>query len=529
MPSPPNRSRGDGLSTSSPNQSPTSFEAENATQQQHHSASFPTLSPGFNPGILPAIPVDTVFPPDKAPTSNAATGASAAGVRALTSQAVAFYFRAPVKAFFRTRVDYLAYARAIQEQEHAAQLLSRQGSSASLSLASATTSSSALPSTSSSAQSTSTTWLRARLRSTTPAVLASAVRHYGWRVVPDQILPPLVANVGVGAVLYTSYLQILARLHPDSGRATRRVYPPPGPADTFAAGFLAGAVQSVVAAPLDAVQARWDGVTSGRVVNGNGTGAAVERPRSMWAFSAAKLREIGVRGVFSGWGLSFLKDSMGSGIFFSVFEYVKAQGYYNFVRWYYGSLNEDTIVLLSRKRPAEQSTPKQSFDEDNDAPPHLPTIIRPHYAIEPAFLLLAGMSASLAQQTILHPLSHVQSEHWERLESLDAHARKLRSVGFFSSPSNPQHPGQEKPQNNWHMFRAYRDAYHTTWAACRAEAEAGGQTMRQWLYRGFWWNTIRQVPSTSAGLIIFELVRRKYGFGGEQVRINRDGYDILLN
>ncbi|KAK4146673.1 mitochondrial carrier domain-containing protein [Dichotomopilus funicola] len=527
MSSPPNRSRGDGPSTASPNPSPSPFEAENATSQQHHSASFPALPPGFNPGILPAIPVDTVFPPDKAPTSNAATGASAAGVRALTSQAVAFYFRAPVKAFFRTRVDYLAYARAIQEQEHAAQLLSRQGSSSALSLASAAASSSTPTSVSSSTPtSTSTTWLRARLRSTTPAVLASAVRHYGWRVVPDQILPPLVANVGVGAVLYTSYLQILARLHPDSGRATRRVYPPPGPADTFAAGFLAGAVQSVVAAPLDAVQARWDGVTSGRVVNGNGgaTGA-VERPRSMWAFSAAKLREIGVRGVFSGWGLSFLKDSMGSGIFFSVFEYVKAQGYYNFVRWYYGSLNEDTIVLLSRKRPAEQSTLKHRFEE---AAPHMPTIIRPHYAIEPAFLLLAGMSASLAQQTILHPLSHVQSEHWERLESLDAHARKLRSVGFFSSPSNPRHQGQ-KQQHTWHMFRAYRDAYRTTWAACRAEAKAGGQTMRQWLYRGFWWNTIRQVPSTSAGLIIFELVRRKYGFGGEQVRINRDGYDILLN
>ena len=39
--------------------------------------------------------------------SNAATGASAAGARAIGSQAVAFYFRAPVKAFFRTRVEYV--------------------------------------------------------------------------------------------------------------------------------------------------------------------------------------------------------------------------------------------------------------------------------------------------------------------------------------------------------------------------------------------------------------------------------------
>lgn len=36
---------------------------------------------------------------------NAATGASAAGIRALSMQVMAFYFRAPIKAFFRTRVE----------------------------------------------------------------------------------------------------------------------------------------------------------------------------------------------------------------------------------------------------------------------------------------------------------------------------------------------------------------------------------------------------------------------------------------
>ena len=43
----------------------------------------------------------------KSKKSNAATGASAAGVRAVSAQFLAFYFRAPVKSFFRTRVDYL--------------------------------------------------------------------------------------------------------------------------------------------------------------------------------------------------------------------------------------------------------------------------------------------------------------------------------------------------------------------------------------------------------------------------------------
>lgn len=37
--------------------------------------------------------------------TNAATGASAAGVRALSAQALAFWFRAPAKAFIPTRIE----------------------------------------------------------------------------------------------------------------------------------------------------------------------------------------------------------------------------------------------------------------------------------------------------------------------------------------------------------------------------------------------------------------------------------------
>ncbi|KAL2163760.1 hypothetical protein VTH06DRAFT_5819 [Thermothelomyces fergusii] len=446
MPTPSNRSRGDDVPPppGAPASSPSSPGPGPDPQAASSAPLLPQAGLGFDAGILPAVPPDGSPPsvPDKKPpASNAATGASAAGVRALTAQAVAFYFRAPVKAFFRTRVDYLAYARALQEQRQA-DLLHHGGGGG------------------------GGGWLRTRLRSTTPAVLASAVRHYGWRVVPDQILPPLAANVAVGPL----------------GRRDERRWP------------------------------------RGRA--GGGGGAAERRPRSMWAFSADKLREIGVRGVFSGWGLSLLKDSMGSAVFFSVFEYVKAQAYYSFVRWYYGSLNEDAVVLLSRKRPAPpadggsfpspSSSSSSSSSSRDEQRASMPTIIRPHYALEPAFLLLAGMGASVTQQLVLHPLSHIQAEHWERLEGLDAKARKLRR------------------RQAGRMWRAYRDAYRTTWAECASEARAARLSMRRWLYRGFWWNTIRQVPSTSAGLIIFELVRRKYGLGEDQVRINLDGYDILL-
>lgn len=449
----------------------------------------------FDYGVLPAVPPDST---DRDPRTNAATAATAAGARAFTAQAIAFYFRAPVKAFFRTRVDYLAYARNLQQQNHiylASHLAGASGDGKASGGAAA-------------AKQTWWQWLRAVGQRTTPGVLAHAVKFYGWRIIPDQVLPPLIANVGVGAVLYTSYLQILGHLHEDSGKASKRVYPPPSPGETLTAGLLAGALQSVVAAPLDAIQARFERGGKGPEIINDAKG----RPQSMWSFSYAKLREIGTRGIFAGWGLSFFKDSLGSGIFFSTFEYIKAQSYYSFVAWYYGELSEDVVNVLSSRRPSEGKHEH-----------HLKTI-QPHYAIEPGFLMLAGIGASVAQQVIIHPLTHIQMEHWEHLEYLDAQSRKIRKN---------QKSTTSKKKWQWKMFRAYYHAYRETFQQCLAETKAqegnGPNAFRRWLFRGFWWSTLRQVPSTSAGLVIFELVRRKYGLGGEPVRINKDGYDILLS
>lgn len=106
----------------------------------------------------------------------------------------------------------------------------------------------------------------------------------------------MVANASIGAVLYTTYLQALGALHQPSSQHQRRVYPPPGWWNCFGAGFLAGGVQSVVAAPLDALVVRFN------------VADMLEGERmSIYAWSKTKLREIGMTGVFSGFTLSFLK------------------------------------------------------------------------------------------------------------------------------------------------------------------------------------------------------------------------------
>lgn len=376
--------------------------------------------------------------------NHAATGASAAGTRAIIAQMVSFYFRAPMKAFFRARVDYMGYARAINPRV-------KEGAPWS--------------------------W-----RTSTPALLAYAVRTHGWDFIPKQVLPPMLANVSVGVVLYTTYLQTLGSLYEPASKGAKRVDPPAPAKDTFRAGFIAGSVQSLVAAPLDALQVRFK---TNEMLEG--------RYKSMWHYGIEKLRTIGARGVMAGYSLSLLKDSFGAGAFFMTFEYVKSQAYYNFLTKVYG--NQPLSAILSMGETGVRTT--------GDKPP----VIKPYFALEPAFLLLAGVSASVAQQAIQHPIAEIQNVHLNRLESLDYAA---------------QQQGSRRD-----MLRAYYRAYEKTFEQCGQQARRMGG-WRPWLYKDFLWSTVRSTPSTAAGLIVFELVRRRFGIG-EEIRINEDGYDILLS
>ena len=213
----------------------------------------------------------------------------------------------------------------------------------------------------------------------------------------------------------------------------------------------------------------------------------------MWQYGNSKLCEIGPRGVFAGWGLALFKDSLGYGAFFATFEYVKAQAYYGFVSKYYGDLRSHSLAPLLKPRKVDDLG---SVD-----------LIKPHWALAPMFLLGAGIAASVSQQIIQHPLTLIQNVHYKSLDYLDQQAKV------------------DQPRAA--MLRTYYAVYQKTYQQCAVYwKRAGG--WRRWLYRGFFANTIKQVPSTSAGLVIFELVRRRYGGDSEAVKIEKDGYDILL-
>lgn len=319
---------------------------------------------------------------------------------------------------------------------------------------------------------------------TSPALLASAIHRNGWSFVPNQILPPLLANTVVGAVLYTSYLQTLGLLHEPSSKAVKRVDPVPPFKFTFTAGLIAGSIQSIIAAPLDALQVRFQAKD------------LLERKyKNMWQYAYLKTKDIGARGIFAGWSLSLVRDSFGNAVFFGVFEYVKGQAFYSFVSNFYGTYGN--LTGFQKERIAQQSSVSGN------------PVIRPHYLIEPAFILLAGIGASVAQAIIQYPISRIQEVHYGRLEWIDAHHKHRR--------------GDFQPR----ALSLYASAYRKTFKQCLAIARREGG-LRRWLYRDFLTRTLTQTPSTAAGLIVFEVIRRRYSSEQDAVKINKDGYDILL-
>ena len=161
-------------------------------------------------------------------------------------------------------------------------------------------------------------------------------------------------------MLYTSYLQILGALHQPSSESLKRIFPPPPVYATFSAGFLAGSVQSAVAAPLDALSVRFK---TSEVLSG--------RYKTMWQYGQRKLREIGLRGVFAGWSLSFMKDSLGYAVFFATFEYIKAQAYYAFVAKFYRDYRD------------HHSTPKFQHESDE---PGIANVIKPYVYLKSSHL-----------------------------------------------------------------------------------------------------------------------------------------------
>lgn len=242
----------------------------------------------------------------------------------------------------------------------------------------------------------------------------------------------------IGLVLYTSYLASLAVIAGPKATEFTTI-------DTFKAGFIAGAAQSLAAAPLDAIVTRF---SASEMLNST--------HKTLWSYSLSKLLEVGPGGVFAGYPISLVKESLGFAFFFATFETIKGQWYRTYIHYVNKGEKGSKIIY-------------------------------------PSFILTAGAVAAISVQAVHYPVGKIQRLHLMRLEALDKINRERPSSSKYS------------------MWKLYSKTYmHTFSQASRlVERDAAGSWFK-WLYGGFARATLTTMPSTSIGLIMFEIMRLRY-------------------
>ncbi|KAI8088450.1 mitochondrial carrier domain-containing protein [Thamnidium elegans] len=365
-------------------------------------------------------------------------GGTTAFARTLMMQSLYLFYRTPIKLFRPLRVDYLIMARALMPIDD---LSSKKFS----------------------------------FRYTSIGMITHAVKTKGWNFLPRHVFPPLIANTLIGTVLYTTYIATLPIFHPPSAFQLHRPFPPPPYSSVFMAGCLAGAAQSVVAAPLDSLKVRFE---VSDLLEG--------KHKSLYQFAKSTLKELGVASAYRGFTLTLMRDSLACGLFFATFEWVKQQGYYYFLDEMYGLQVDSRKTLSEIEKGWKEVYNMDEVDKHRIISASGKSSERPPLMLEPLFVILAGAAAAVAYQIIEQPLS------------------KIHSI-FYIEEGQSEFANKTKKE-------PVNELYRRTWEQCKLQVKMNGGSVRKFLYQEFGSTVIRVVPATSVGFLVFELVKREVDF-----------------
>ncbi|AMD20614.1 HDL130Cp [Eremothecium sinecaudum] len=375
--------------------------------------------------------------------SSSLIGTVTAAGRSLVYQLTTFYLRSPMKLFRPVRYDFKDYLKVmLQEDEKPLKELTGR----------------------------SRFWnpkYTYYLENSTVGVLTKAVNRYGWKVVHERIIPPIVLNSAAGIVLYTTYLVTLERF--TGGKTeTAAVH------NVAMAGFLAGTAHAVTSAPIDAIHIR--------SMASNAT-SANNHPKNLWFYGIDKFKEIGLTKCFGGFGLSLVKESIGFAAYFTTFECFKGQ----VCDWFLARLKrhrlektKDADIVIGNSEVLGQ---------------------REVNWIQRAFIFIGGVSAAFILQVIQFPLLNLQKMHVSRLETLDIRQCSPNNSAEQAARLLRKGKMSKSLSSLYLYFDLYRDTLHQV-----RSFNKNGKIIPS-LYKGFTRNTLAVIPGTTAGLILLEYMR----------------------
>lgn len=445
--------------------------------------------------------------------NSTAIGAVGASFRAFTYQIMGLYLRTPVKLFRPSRFDYMAYTRAFINHNNEVIAKAAQSSNKNTTLFNSSQSQPNIKYN--------------FFKHSSIALLFQAVKKHGWQFIPNNVLPPIVANSFTGLVLYTSYLTTLNHYTYDylHYNTTERNFEPRF-TDCFKAGFIAGCFQSIFAAPIDTIYTR-----------ASISELLLKKHDNLWQYGIYKLRNVGIRGVTAGFYLSFIKESIGFAFYFSTFEFIKNQ-----------CLHYTIAVIDSLNKVQYNYFSYFNSKKSEDPPSSIYDRKRTFKIIKSTFILFGGACAATVLQLIQFPISKIQNVHLSRLESLDYYnisvpERRTPTYNpiyhskFINDENLPKFLMRNRTFSNtignankgfflakyWvkrlvvtnPYLSTYYRSYLQTFEMIKLMKEKKKLTWIQWLYKGFTRYLATTAPATGIGLLAFEIMRDRLTTGEE--------------
>lgn len=369
------------------------------------------------------------------------------GLRYVVYRLTSFYLKTPLKLFRPARFDALFYLRLMEAQK----LALRQN-----------TQKITIPRTKTAA-------IRNALYNSSLGILIRSLRQHGWKILPQAVAPPFLANSVSGVVLYTSYLTFLPSPFFQSTTSEIKILPK----DAFCSGALAGFMQAIVSQPIEAVYQR---STVSEFLS------LTRMHQSLWKFGFDKLKQAGFLGVFyGGFSLSILKESLGFAVYFGSFEYLKYNGY---------------DLLLPTKNHKETTLPSNQNEQKDPTSSTTVRDLSMRSEPRPGYLnrktlqtFNAGVSAAFFLQVIQFPINKILKVHVSNLQMQS-------ELNFNILTKSLKH--------NWSI---YSSSYINTFKNIKALYTKEKCTFAAWSYKGFWRNTLAIIPGTTASLLALEYLR----------------------
>ncbi|CEP62254.1 uncharacterized protein LALA0_S05e01332g [Lachancea lanzarotensis] len=400
-----------------------------------------------------------------------------------------FYLRTPLKLFRPARFDYLHYLRVLLVGDDRTTAIQNQQNRVA-------------PLSAFKPHTWSPRYLY-YLENTSLGLLTKGLNKYGWKVIPERVLPPLIANSAAGVLLYTTYLSTLNWLSqstPHNSSSSGSIHHSPW--DVVRAGFLAGAAQALASAPIDAIYTR----SSVEQLLTN-----AKNYDNLWMYGFRKLQEIGLVGCFGGFGLSLVKECFSFATYFTVFEFLKGQVCQWTIDWIKNYRELKFHIRQSKLARMFQDDSNEDFDHQ---PMHFMSATE-QKRFNQVFVFVGGISAAFLLQVIQYPFLKLQKIHLSRLEAFDIYTKASSKL---STPNNLQTQARAggattrikiKPTNQ-RLFHIYYHSYLDTFQHVYFIQKSTGAICK-WMYKGFFRNTLAIIPGTTAGLLCLELMRNKLG------------------